>query len=264
LEARAGETQHVHAGTNGARDVSKEGGSGPGATTSASQPKSSLLFPPVSPEGARRRSVGSWPLERAGWSSPTATCPRLIRPGPVPHVSSLPPRNDTVLASYCSWLAVTTSLRCSDLVPTQRLPAQVVGFEFAAAVVLRVIGGFAVWIGGVRNRGGNSACPLSARDGERLVRVEESVARSSFLVGSMEGNQSCILLGFSLLNCTPERPLARYARVRCSPALLLLPRLPAYCLRLSYAVCQLAVDMLYVVLLRVELDEEGSANLWVF
>jgi hypothetical protein len=122
----------------------------------------------------------------------------------------------------------------------------------------------AVWIGGVRNRGGNSACPLSARDGERLVRVEESVARSSFLVGSMEGNQSCILLGFSLLNCTPERPLARYARVRCSPALLLLPRLPAYCLRLSYAVCQLAVAMLYVVLLRVELDEEESVNLWVF
>jgi hypothetical protein len=35
-------------------------------------------------------------------------------------------------------------------------------------------------------------------------------------------------------------------------------------LRLSYAVCQLAVDMLYVVLLRVELDEEKSANLWVF
>jgi hypothetical protein len=136
-----------------------------------------------------------------------------------------------------------------------------VGFDFAAAVVLRVIGGLRF---GSVGSGIGEETVLVPFPHETLVRVEESLARSSFLVGSMEGNQSCILLGFSLLNCTPERPLARYARVRCSPALLLLPRLPAYCLRLSYAVCQLAVAMLYVVLLRVELDEEGSANLWVF
>jgi hypothetical protein len=37
-----------------------------------------------------------------------------------------------VLASYCSWLAVTTSRRCSS-------PLR--WFEFDAVVVLRVIGG---------------------------------------------------------------------------------------------------------------------------
>jgi hypothetical protein len=109
--------------------VSKEGGSGPGATTSAAQPKSALLFPPASPGGP---AGGVW-ARGHWWPSPTATCPRL-RPGPVPHVSSLPPQ-ERYGAGELLFLA------CRDDLPALLLSAPVVWFEFDAVVVLRVIGG---------------------------------------------------------------------------------------------------------------------------
>jgi hypothetical protein len=67
------------------------------------------------------------------WPSPTATCPRL-RPGPVPHVSSLPPQ-ERYGAGELLFLA------CRDDLPALLLSAPVVWFEFDAVVVLRVIGG---------------------------------------------------------------------------------------------------------------------------
>jgi hypothetical protein len=130
LEARAGETQARARGKQtGPATCRKRAAVGQAPQPLPHSPKAPCFSLPPHQGGP---AGGVW-ARGHWWPSPTATCPRL-RPGPVPHVSSLPPQ-ERYGAGELLFLA------CRDDLPALLLSAPVVWFEFDAVVVLRVIGG---------------------------------------------------------------------------------------------------------------------------